>query len=83
MKLLVQPNGGVRCVYDEAIDLSALGRVRITRGSHVEPDKDGRWFADMAVVHGPRLGPFGRRSDALDAERQWLTAHWLFCDQPE
>ena len=42
MQLLIQTNGGVRCVYDEAINLSALGRVQITRGSHVEPDEDGR-----------------------------------------
>ena len=82
MQLLVQPNGHVRCVYGEAIDLSALGRVQITRGSHVEPDADGRWIADLAVIHGPRLGPFDLRSDALDAERRWLTANWLYSDQP-
>ncbi len=82
MQLLVQPNGGVRCVYDEAINLSALGRVQITRGSHVEPDEDGRWFADMAVVQGPRLGPFALRSEALDAEREWLESYWL-CNRHE
>jgi hypothetical protein len=38
MQILVQPNGGVRCIYDEAIDLSSLGRLQIKRGSHVEPD---------------------------------------------
>ena len=82
MELVVQPDGDVRCVYDEAINLAALGRVQITRGSHVEPDDDGRWFADLAVVHGPCLGPFERRSDALDAELRWLTANWLVSDQP-
>ena len=68
MELVVQPDGDVRCVYDEAINLAALGRVQIKRGSHVEPDADGRWFADLAVIHGPRLGPFDLRSDALKAE---------------
>ena len=82
MELVVQPDGDVRCVYDEAINLSALGRLQIKRGSHVEPDADGRWIADLAVVQGPRLGPFERRSDALDAEREWLTANWLLSDQP-
>ena len=77
MELVVQSDGAVRCVYDEAINLSALGRVQITRGSHVEPDDDGRWFADLAVVDGPRLGPFGLRSEALKAERKWLESHWL------
>ena len=77
MQLLVQPNGHVRCIYGEAIDLSALGRVQITRGSHVEPDADGRWIADLAVIHGPRLGPFDLRSDALKAEAVWLSENWL------
>ncbi len=77
MQLLIEPGGNVRCVYDETIDLSALGRLGIRRGSHVEPDEDGRWFADLAVVHGPRLGPFEMRSTALQAEREWLESHWL------
>ena len=77
MELVVQPDGAVRCVYDEVLDLSALGRVQITRGSHVEPDDAGRWFADLAVVHGPCLGPFERRSDALKAEVDWLSENWL------
>ena len=77
MELVVQPDGAVRCIYDEAINLSALGRVRIKRGSHVEPDVDGRWFADLTPCRGPRLGPFERRSDALAAERRWLTVNWL------
>ena len=77
MELVVQPDGAVRCIYDEAINLSALGRVWIRRGSHVEPDQDGRWFADLDVVQGPRLGPFERRSDALAAERRWISNNWL------
>jgi hypothetical protein len=80
MQLLIQPNGGVRCVYGEAINLSALGRVQITRGSHVEPDDDGRWFADLTPVSGPQLGPFSQRSEALAAEREWLTVNWLPAD---
>ncbi len=82
MQLLIHPNGGVRCIYDESIDLSALGRVQIRRGSHVEPDANGRWVADLTPVHGPTLGPFSQRSKALDAERAWLTANWLLADVP-
>ena len=77
MQLVIQPGGAVRCIYGEAIDLHALGRPAISRGSHVEPDQHGRWFADMAPVAGPKLGPFDRRSDALAAESAWLQAHWL------
>jgi len=77
MQLIVRPDGAVRCIYDEAIDLSALGSPTITRGSHVEPDTDGRWIADLSPVNGPQLGPFDHRSEALAAELQWLQARWL------
>ena len=77
MNLLVEPNGSIRCVYGENIDLHALGNVAIARGSHVEPDQYGRWFADLAPVDGPKLGPFDLRTAALDAEVAWLQAHWL------
>ena len=57
MELVVGLDGGVRCVYDEALDLRALGKLQITRASHVEPDLDGNWWADMGPVEGPVLGP--------------------------
>lgn len=75
ISLLVRPGGEVRCVYGEEIDLAAIGAVRIARASHVEPDAQGRWWADLAPVSGPVLGPFVRRSDALVAERAWLEGH--------
>ena len=74
MILTVSPDGTVRAVYDETIDFAALGRLDIRRASHVEPDEEGRWWADLSPVGGPRLGPFGRRSEALRAEREWLEA---------
>ena len=77
MQLVIQPDGAVRCLYEETINLNALGRPVITRGSHVEPDGHGRWSADLSPVNGPTLGPFDRRSDALAAERRWLESHWL------
>lgn len=77
MELVIQPDGTLHCVYDEAIDLTAFGQLTISRGSHVEPDIDGQWYADLAPVAGPRLGPFVRRSDALTAERLWLEQQWL------
>jgi hypothetical protein len=78
MDLVVDPAGRVRAVYAEAIDLRALGPVRIRRASHVEPTPDGRWTADMRPVTGPVLGPFETRGEALDAEHAWLREHWLF-----
>lgn len=82
MNLVIDPRGGVRCVYGEAIDLGTLGTPTITRASHVEPDVSGTWWAEMHPVGGPRLGPFARRSEALTAERDWLECHWLTADEP-
>jgi hypothetical protein len=77
MQLVIHADGSACCLYDEAIDLAALGSLKIERGSHVEPDEQGRWFAELAPVSGPMLGPFDLRSEALDAERAWLEAYWL------
>tara|TARA_R110002072_G_scaffold191909_1_gene348623 strand:+ start:2097 stop:2342 length:246 start_codon:yes stop_codon:yes gene_type:complete len=77
MNLLIQPDGIVRCVYDETVDLGSLGPLTIRRASHVEPDADGRWLADLSPIGGPRLGPFDLRSAAVDAEQKWLVANWL------
>jgi hypothetical protein len=77
MDLLVLPSGTVRAIYAEDIDLGVLGRVTITRASHVEPDEQGHWIADLSPVSGPVLGPFSQRSRALEAEQAWLEANWL------
>lgn len=73
MNLFVRPNGTIQAIYDEAIDLSALGDVYIRRASHVEPAASGAgWTADLRPVGGPVLGPFVKRSEALAAEIAWL-----------
>jgi hypothetical protein len=72
VELVVGVDGGVSCIYDEAVDLREIGRLTITRASHVEPDQDGNWLADMGPAGGPVMGPFGTRSEALAAERAWL-----------
>ena len=77
MQLVIDPIGGVCCVYDEALPLTELGRLTIARGSHVEPTDAGQWTADLSPVGGPLLGPFATRSTALAAEREWLEQHWL------
>jgi hypothetical protein len=77
MQIVIQPSGAIRCLYSEDLDLQALGRPSIRRGSHLEPTDDGRWTADLSPTGGPILGPFGLRSEALRAEQQWLEDHWL------
>ena len=77
MELVIDVYGQARCLYTEVIDLAAIGPLAIRRASQVEPDENGSWWADLAPVNGPRLGPFECRSLALDAERIWLETHWL------
>jgi hypothetical protein len=72
MELVADTGGDVRCIYGEELDLRELGKLQITRASHVEPDRDGFWWADMGPVKGPVLGPYGSRTEALGAERGWL-----------
>jgi hypothetical protein len=81
MQLVIDPSGTIRCLYDEAIELDALGQLMIRRGSHVEPTNDGRWIADLCPAGAQHpLGPFRNRSDALRAERDWLETNWLLGD---
>jgi hypothetical protein len=72
MELIISPAGDCRCIYAETIDLQTLGQLQIRRASHVEPDAQGRWWADLSPMRGPRLGPFPLRSLALEAEMDWL-----------
>ena len=77
MNLVVDARGVVRLVYAETFDWRGFGVLSIDRASHVEPDLRGLWFADLAPVGGPRLGPFHVRSEALAAEQAWLDQHIL------
>ena len=78
MDIIIDPSGAARCVYGEAIDLTAIGELHIRRASHVEPEGGGgEWRADLLPIAGPSLGPFSSRSAALAAECEWLSANWL------
>jgi hypothetical protein len=77
MQIVIAADGSARSLYSETIDLASLGSLKIARGSYVEPDAKGHWWADLAPVKGPKLGPFLLRSEALAAESVWLESHWL------
>jgi hypothetical protein len=77
MQLLISPDGMVRSIYTEEINLATLGSLSIIRASHVEPDQEGGWLADLGPVGGPILDGFSTRSQALAAEHSWLEANWL------
>jgi hypothetical protein len=77
MQLMIAPGGQIRCIYGEEIDLASLGSPTIARASHVEPDQQGRWWADLSPMGGGIFGPFPNRSQALAAEQSWLETNWL------
>jgi hypothetical protein len=77
MILRIDPAGTIRTIYGEEIDLGLLGMPSIRRASRVEPDCEGSWWVDLSPVGGPLHGPFHHRSQALQAEQQWLIEHWL------
>ena len=70
MELVVSADGVARCIYDEALDLREIGTLKITRASHVEPDAEGYWWADMGPSGSTWLArvivslPISRRSSA-------------------
>lgn len=72
MDIIVRPSGLVAAIYAEQIDFTALGDALIRRASHVEPDGNGQWWADLGPMGGPKLGPFPVRSIAIAAETTWL-----------
>ena len=75
MQIVIGTDGSARCLYGEELDLERLGTLTIARASNVEPDESGHWFA--SIIDGPTLGPFVRRSDALQAEADWLNSNRL------
>ena len=77
MELIVSGTGEVRSIYSEAFPLSHLGKLSISRASHVEPNSVGQWMADLSPVDGPLLGPFEFRTEALAGEIDWLREYWL------
>jgi hypothetical protein len=82
-EIVIGLGGDVQSIYGEEFDFACLGEVQIRRASFVEPDDQGRWFADLSPMGGPKLGPFTKRSAALDAEVQWLRCHVLRVTEPK
>jgi hypothetical protein len=64
-------NGEVQSIYNEELELEELGTSTIKRASHVEPCEGG-WTADLSPIGGPILGPFKKRSIALQEEHKYI-----------
>ena len=74
---MVASGDRIRLVHHDGLvsELKKHGKSVTKRASHVEPDDDGNWYADMSPVGGPMLSGFATRAEALEAEREWLFAH--------
>lgn len=80
--VVILADGTVKFLYyDELKPLLDIGDVDVKRASHVDPEKlengELKWFADLAPVSGPKLGPFDTRNEAIDAEVVWLSVNYL------
>lgn len=63
-------------IYDDNLaPLLRAGQTTVKRASHVEPDENGYWRADMSPMGGPVLQPRVLRATALADERKWLYEH--------
>ena len=72
-QIKIDLDGKIHFIWsDTFVELAELGHSTIRRASHVEPNRDGQWEADLSLSGGPRLGPFRTRSEALNAEISWL-----------
>jgi hypothetical protein len=77
MIISIDKHGHVRGVYSDDFPWRELGKLRIQRASHLEPDHLGLWWADLSLSNGPKIGPFARRADAIAAEVRWLERNHL------
>ena len=78
VSIFAETNGSVRCVYTEAIDLSALGTLHIDRASHVEFDNVLQcWlvtWTEASEMRRSDCAKFGSRAEALLWEEAQLIA---------
>lgn len=76
--IVIRAGGRAEFIYsDAARPFMGAGPAVVRRASHVEPDANGNWTADLSPVSGPVLGPFALRQDALAAEMAWIRANVL------
>jgi len=74
------PEGRIQFIWTDSLEpLFKQGQGKVQRASHVEPDDQGNWVADLSPVGGPKLGPFPLRKTALIAEVTWLEKNVICC----
>jgi hypothetical protein len=67
----IRPDGTVHCLYTDAIDLQAFGKVQVTRASNVEFEEGPQlWVARLP--DGRAIGAARSRADCLKLEVAYL-----------
>ncbi len=67
----ILPNGNVRSLYCDRIDLTKIGKATICRASHIEFNNKSRmWEVRSAKTKSLLFATQGGREDALDWEAQ-------------
>lgn len=69
VEILFTPEGQGRCLYTEAIDLQALGRLEIRRASFVEFSNSSQLW-EVRLEDGRTLYQSPSREDCLEWERE-------------
>lgn len=70
-------DGCIKHIYNEDIDLSSIGEQQVKRASVVDPEDNGKWFADLSLSGGQKVTGFDKRSDALKYEINYLEENIL------
>ncbi len=70
MTLIVQPDGSVKAIYGEELELTSLGPLRVKRASHVEHSAVWQqwyvWLDSIAIkLNLPNCQRFNSRKEAL------------------
>lgn len=77
LRIKIEPNGAALHLYNERF-MPGLGPADIERVSTVDSSgHTDEWYADLELIDGPQLGPFGTRSKALEEERIWIERVWM------
>ena len=73
MKILVTKAGGVQMLHDDVASLETLGKVEVSRASHVEYDNAlQKWYVQSAKTLEV-LGHFDTREAALAWEKDFYS----------
>lgn len=73
VQLQITAKGGIRMLQDDAIDLRKLGKVIVTRASHVEFDNEAQtWYVQSAKT-GKYLYRARTRARALAWEKRFYS----------